>query len=430
MKLAIIADDLTGANDSGVQLAKYGLKTSVLFGQDEEAVQQSEVVIFDTDSRSINKEDAYKRTFEVSQLLKSQGITNIFKKIDSTMRGNIGAEVEAIYDSVQPDFVFIAPGYPKNGRKVVNGYHYLNDVLLHETEIANDPKTPVTESHIPTLLQNQTNKQIGLIDKEILTSGLEAIQNALRQYAEQQIAYIVVDSEKEEDLELILSYTKQLTYNITWVGSAGIANYLPAYFDLDNKEQAFSISKQEKPVLTVVGSVNINSRKQLKRVLQKDGVFSIKADSYKAVSDETIRTAEIERVIKEAKEAAQKGFDVIVYSSGEQEDVNQAREVGSRNGFDFTETSNEIVKMLGEMVAQLMEENLFCGIVMTGGDTAKQVCELWGVKGFYLHDELEIGVPISKFIGHDNMYVITKAGGFGKETVFVHAIDKLKGVLN
>ncbi|MGY3717950.1 hypothetical protein ACWE42_20775 [Sutcliffiella cohnii] len=45
-------------------------------------------------------------------------------------------------------------------------------------------------------------------------------------------------------------------------------------------------------------------------------------------------------------------------------------------------------------------------------------------------DELEIGVPISKFIGHDNMYVITKAGGFGKETVFVHAIDKLKGVLN
>jgi uncharacterized protein YgbK (DUF1537 family) len=85
--------------------------------------------------------------------------------------------------------------------------------------------------------------------------------------------------------------------------------------------------------------------------------------------------------------------------------------------------------MLGEISAALIEGKLFKGIVMTGGDTAKQVCEIWGVKGFYLHDELEIGVPISTFIGIDDIFVITKAGGFGKETVFVHAIDKLKGVL-
>jgi uncharacterized protein YgbK (DUF1537 family) len=85
--------------------------------------------------------------------------------------------------------------------------------------------------------------------------------------------------------------------------------------------------------------------------------------------------------------------------------------------------------MLGGISSVLIEEKLFKGIVMSGGDTAKQVCEIWNVKGFYLHDELEIGVPISTFIGNDDIYVITKAGGFGKETVFVHAIDKLKGVL-
>ncbi|OLO28156.1 hypothetical protein BTR23_17900 [Alkalihalophilus pseudofirmus] len=107
----------------------------------------------------------------------------------------------------------------------------------------------------------------------------------------------------------------------------------------------------------------------------------------------------------------------------------KAREVGLSNGYNHTKTSNEIVKMLGGISSVLIEENLFKGIVMTGGDTAKQVCELWNVKGFYLHDELEIGVPISTLIGHDEIFVITKAGGFGKETVFVHAIDKLKGVL-
>lgn len=61
MKLAIIADDLTGANDSGVQLARHGLKTSVLFDMDEDHITKYDAVVFDTDSRSIAAEKAYER---------------------------------------------------------------------------------------------------------------------------------------------------------------------------------------------------------------------------------------------------------------------------------------------------------------------------------------------------------------------------------
>ncbi|MBY0144224.1 four-carbon acid sugar kinase family protein [Neobacillus niacini] len=429
MKLAIIADDLTGANDSGVQLAKFGLKTSVLFGLDKNAVHESEAVVFDTDSRSIEKNEAYNRVYEIMEFLKNQGFKNIYKKIDSTMRGNLGSEIDAVYDTLKPDFVFVVPGYPKNGRTVLNGHHYLNGIPLNETEIANDPKTPVTESHIPTLLKQQTNRSVGLIEKDILLKGSDIILEHLEEFARKNISYVVVDSETEEDLERILKYTRGLNLYITWVGSAGLANYLPGYYEMEKTDKQVVIPKHNKPILTVVGSVNKNSRHQLSVVLKKDGVTGIKVESYKAVSCEEERTTEITNVVKAARDAVKNGFDVVIYSTGKTEDIEKARKTGQENGFNYTETSNAIVKMLGEISAALIEEKLFNGIVMTGGDTAKQVCEIWGVKGFYLHDELEIGVPISTFIGIDDIFVITKAGGFGKETVFVHAIDKLKGVL-
>jgi D-threonate/D-erythronate kinase len=198
---------------------------------------------------------------------------------------------------------------------------------------------------------------------------------------------------------------------------------------MEKTDKQVVIPKHNKPILTVVGSVNKNSRHQLSVVLKKDGVTGIKVESYKAVSGDEERTTEITNVVKAARDAVKYGFDVVIYSTGKTEDIEKARKTGQKNGFNYTETSNAIVKMLGEISATLIEEKLFNGIVMTGGDTAKQVCEIWGVKGFYLHDELEIGVPISTFIGIDDIFVITKAGGFGKETVFVDAIDKLKGVL-
>lgn len=80
MKLAIIADDLTGANDSGVQLARHGLKTSVLFNMNEEPLTQYDAVVFDTDSRSISPQEAYERVYRAAELLTNNGFETIFKR--------------------------------------------------------------------------------------------------------------------------------------------------------------------------------------------------------------------------------------------------------------------------------------------------------------------------------------------------------------
>jgi D-threonate/D-erythronate kinase len=180
----------------------------------------------------------------------------------------------------------------------------------------------------------------------------------------------------------------------------------------------------------VVGSVNKNSRAQLKLLLEKTNVYPIAFESYKSVSDEEERANEIRRVYNQAVENAEKGFDVVIYSTGEASDIEKAWETGEAKGLTHTQISNEIVKAIGIVCAALLEKDYFKGVSMTGGDTAKQICHLWDVKGFELFDELEIGVPISRFFGNDNLYVITKAGGFGTPEVFINAIHKLKGELS
>ncbi|MGG4488156.1 four-carbon acid sugar kinase family protein [Metabacillus idriensis] len=429
MKVAIIADDLTGANDSGVQLAQHGLKTSVLFDIDKESIHNYEAIIFDTDSRSIERDEAYQKVKEAAHFLKEAGFPFIFKKIDSTMRGNIGAEIDAVYDVVKPDFMMIAPGYPKNNRTILNSSHYLKGVPLAETEISKDPKTPVTLSFLPELLQEQTNRKIGAITLADLELGPAKIQEKLDHYCEQNIAYIIVDSTEEQHLEQILAYTKQLSYQFSWVGSAGITNYLPAYYDLPEQQRVLSIPKNEGPILTVVGSVNKNSRAQLKLLLEKTNVHPIAFESFKSVSDEEVRANEIRRIYNQAVEKAEQGLDVVIYSTGETNDIEKAWKIGQAKGLTRTQISNEIVKAIGSVCAVLLEKDFFKGVSMTGGDTAKQICHQWDVKGFELFDELEIGVPISKFFGNEHLYVITKAGGFGSPEVFINAIHKLKGEL-
>lgn len=427
MKLAIIADDLTGANDSGVQLAKYGLKTSVFLKMDAENVTDNEAIVFDTDSRALDGEEAKQKVEEVTKFLLDQGVTNLYKKIDSTMRGNIGQELIGFQHILQSDFVFVAPGYPKNGRKIIDGVHYLNGKPLGETEIANDPVTPVKESHLPTLIKNQINEEVGLINLEVLRSGPAKVEEHLKTLNEHHITYIVVDSETEEDLELLLETMQHMDYRFGWIGSAGLANYLPNFYQMEKKELTLTIPSQNKPILTVVGSVNVNSRRQLQTLLEEKEIVGIKMDSYKAISPLEVREREISRVYKEAESAAQKGKDVVIYSAGEKEDISYAREVGVENGYNFTQTSSEIVSMIGNVASDLLDKKLFQGIVMTGGDTAKKICDKWGVAGFQLCDELEVGVPISQFIGVNDLYTVTKAGGFGKDRVLIDAIACLKG---
>ena len=162
MELAVIADDLTGANDTGVQFANRGLSTTVLFSDTE--LQSSHLsedgIVLNSDSRALDFQKAYDIVFKLSTELNRLGVTSVFKKIDSTMRGNIGQEIDAVMDVFQFKTSFVVPAFPKSKRTTVEGKHYVNGVLLADSEMSNDPSCPVKQSYLPELLEGQSKRDI------------------------------------------------------------------------------------------------------------------------------------------------------------------------------------------------------------------------------------------------------------------------------
>ena len=427
MKVAIIADDLTGANDSGVQFARYGLKTSVLLDKNPDALERSDVIIFDTDSRSIPPEEAYTRVKEVAEFLSQNKFELIFKKIDSTMRGNVGIEIKAVYEVFQPDFVIIAPGFPKNQRQIINGYHYLNNRLLHETEVALDPKTPVKESFLPKLLREQNVQNVAHINFEELYQGASYLSKRFNQFKKENIKYVLFDSRSEEDLKQAVNVIREIGLSVIWAGSAGLAEVFPEYLSLQRKEWIPPFAKGYSPSLLVMGSVSSVGRQQLENVLADPRVQGIQMSSERVVTDFETRNTEIQRIYDEASKAIEKGKHIALYSSGGSEDIRLAFQAGERIGLNHTDICNIISQYLGSIASRLINHYPINRVILTGGDTAKQVFRQIGASEFILLDEIEPGVPIGYVNSSKIIYAVTKAGSFGSLVVFTKAMQKLQG---
>ncbi|WP_219640487.1 four-carbon acid sugar kinase family protein [Cohnella sp. CFH 77786] len=426
MKFAIIADDLTGANDTGVQFARRGLATSVLLEPDPDLAKDLDVVVIDTDSRSLAPGEAYRKVKNASEYLRQYPFEFIYKKIDSTMRGNIGAEIDAVYDVFRPDLVVIAPAYPKNKRIVNSGDFYLDGSLLHLTEMAADPKTPVTSAHIPHILRSQTERPVGQVTAEDLRVGEAYIRRKVETFARDETPYVVFDSVKEEDLRSIVHAVQDSRLRVVWIGSAGLANHLcKAYL----KRQQAPVRRKDGPslVLTVVGSVNRNSRSQLEQLLKTAGVEGIEMKSHLAVQGDEVAALEKARVIRLASQALESGRHVVLYTSGNADDIALANQIGSASGWDAKTVSDRISRAIGESAAMLVRRFRLNALVMTGGDTAKQVCSYLGVKEFQLIDEVETGMPIGMLPGEWPLYAVTKAGGFGSANALSKALKKMQG---
>ena len=179
-KIAVIADDLTGANDTGVQFAKQGLKTIVLMGRDfPSGSSDDDVVVMDSQGRSLTPGEAYRKVAALAAQVREGGFCTVFKKIDSTLRGNVGSEIDAIMDTCGQDLAVVVPAFPKNGRTTVGGYLLVHGAPLEATEVARDRRCPVTESHIPTLLAGQTARQVGHVGIKSVAAGLESVLGAM-----------------------------------------------------------------------------------------------------------------------------------------------------------------------------------------------------------------------------------------------------------
>ncbi|MGY4691676.1 four-carbon acid sugar kinase family protein [Salibacterium sp. K-3] len=422
MKLSILADDLTGAGDSGVQIIKYGMTPAVVI-QDQGQKAKDSIYIYNTDSRTMTAEDSYQTIKNYCRKIDQPDETIIYKKIDSTMRGNIGREINALYDYFTPDFVITAPAHPSNGRTVKNRLMYLHDTLLHESEVARDPKTPVVHSDINQIIQEQSRRETGHIYLDDLHAGETAILDILRTCKDNHIHHITADAVEESDLAKLAEYVERAPYSVVWGGSAGLIYHLPAVYGYEEKIfHAPGIPESSKAALFVVGSMSASGRNQLRFLLQDDNVTGLEIQSIEVAASAERREREFIRICKESEMAAAKGFHLALYSS---DDAADAVQKGKEAGLTSIEVSDLISRFLGETAAAVMNELHLERLFLTGGDTALQVMKNLGAEMFELLDEVEPGVPIGKLPDRSNMYAVTKAGNFGRETVMKTALSRL-----
>lgn len=429
MKLAIIADDLTGANDAGVQWVNRGLRTVVLLQPGQRGPSDEDAFVIDTDSRSVDGEEAYRRVREAARFLSvSYAPDIVYKKMDSTMRGNVGAEIDATYDVFRPEFVVIAPAFPRNGRQVIDGRLYLEGRLLHETETARDPKTPVRESDVRKLLSRQTKRPVAHVALTDLLDGGPRLKNRLAELVRQRIPYVLFDAAQEEHLAQIVRLVTESGYRVVWAGSAGLARHLP----VAGREVSgtLRIPRSARPVLLVVGSVSGKSRRQLELVLRQPGVARIRLAAERVVTDEETRKQELHRVLQEAEQVGEAGRPIVLYSSGEPADIEKANASGRTFGRDAREVSDLVAEALGFVASECVRRRRTDRLVLTGGDTARHTFVQLQATEFRLLGEVEPGIPIGQLKGalkgSGDLYAVTKAGSFGSEQALLKAIDAWK----
>lgn len=210
--ILVVADDFTGANDAGVSLAQVGHTVDVAFEMHYRG--DASVWVINSNSRAMDpKLAAMKITSLMSHLPLANNPPLVIKKIDSTLRGNIGAEIEALMKACGITGAVVAPAFPQAGRITVAGECWVNGVRITETEFASDPKTPVLSARIADIIRLQT----AIPCQPVTVSQLSHLS-----YEQPWIS--VIDAQTDSDLDRIAAAVMQAKQPLLLVGSAGICD--------------------------------------------------------------------------------------------------------------------------------------------------------------------------------------------------------------
>jgi uncharacterized protein YgbK (DUF1537 family) len=153
--IGVIADDLTGAAELGAVGLRHGLSAEIV--RSGEPGGRADLVCVDTDSRSCEPAAAAKRAAVAAKMLQTAGARWIYKKVDSVLRGQVTAEVEAVMKQLQMTRALLLPANPSLGRTIHDGQYFVQGKLIHKTEFARDPEYPRRSSQVVRLLAAPEN---------------------------------------------------------------------------------------------------------------------------------------------------------------------------------------------------------------------------------------------------------------------------------
>lgn len=403
-KLLIIADDLTGANDTGVQFAKKEIPALVLTEAAEDLrpyADESQVLVVNTESRHLAGARAAERVRRTTAAALAAGVTHFYKKIDSSLRGNVGAELEALMiASGRPKLPFV-PAYPKLNRTTRDGRHYVDGAPLHQTVFARDPLEPLEESYVPALLEKQMSaRAFSLTAARLRTTSSPFGADGV----------YVLDASTDRDLEEIGVLLRKENLLGAVAGSAGFAEHLP---DLLQFEKRPAPRKNfDGNMLIISGSVNETSLGQLAHA-ERCGFAAVTLPPAALVSG--VDSPAARQAIDEALELGARGKDVILRSSRGAEDVDECLRLGRAANIETKQLHLRVAENLARAGGRILRGGDFKLVTVFGGDTLAALARAQNWSGLLPVREIMPGVVVSAVAGwEDELLLITKAGGFGE----------------
>ena len=233
MRLAIIADDLTGAVDSAAAYRAFNpAATCLVIPWSIEPVQRWDQVLanhapdllcISTDRRNIDANTAANRVSLATAWALINGF-RLMKKVDSLMRGNLTSELDAFMSEATTagcSFLF-APALPNQGRVTAGGHQYHGSKLITESEASADPLAPALDSELKSFISGA--RAIHQLDLEQVRDS--ALAEHLQRLSTRG-AVIIADAATEDDMVRLRRAALNLP-QVALVGSSGILTDIPA----------------------------------------------------------------------------------------------------------------------------------------------------------------------------------------------------------
>ena len=425
--VGIIADDLTGANDTALQFHQKGANTKILLDSEcsPKIKAGTEVWALSSESRNVPAEVAISRVEKaVNTLVENFNFDYYYKKIDSTLRGHIGLETLTMLNILEYDAAIIMPAFPQEGRITVGGYHLAKGVPIGRTEMAIDPHAPITESHVPTLLRSQLGEHsadiVGVIDLHTVMNGAGPILIKINDLIAEGKRLIVADATSITDLEQIALAINKCDKKLLPTGTAAGAQVLSKYWLAGIEKNGVNINLEKKPQLIVSGTATQITANQIKKLEQTDDYENI---NFIALNATEIMSNIDENLVERIVTNLASGVTVCIHTS----DLVANFDGFSDDSFNAELTKEKFASAITDYLAVLTKkvlEKIEVILITLGGETSYKCCKSINSNELQLVDEVAPAISLCYDINHK--WIITKSGNLGNSNTLIEILRYLE----
>ena len=400
---------------------KIGLRAASILKLQGDTNYDVDVISYSTASRGLDKEEAYKKVSEAIKILKNKDVLVYNKRIDSTLRGNIGTEINAMLDNLEDNRIaVVVPAYPDSGRIVVNKTMLVNGVLLENSDAGKDPKTPIKTSCVESLVQKDIKYSSTYFTLSDISQPIEEIAKKIQE-AIKKSRVLIFDAVNNEDIIKISKVIIQSDINIITVD--------PGPFTLYYSKELQKKNHLEKKILMVIGSVTTTTKKQIEYILQEEDIFLVKMRVEDFFEEESC-SKEIERVISFIKKGIE-SYDLFLVTTSPIGDEKKAdlQKLAENLNTTVEEISKIIANTLTKTAVKILKETQkFEGIYSSGGDITIALLEKLKAIGVEIREEVIPLAAYGRIIGGDfpNLKLVSKGGMVGDEKTIKLCLHKIK----